>query len=84
MPHDGRVIRQAAEFVGFDAIFLGPLIGVGRVIEMHGARGALNVVLAQRIRATERVNLRGRAIHHEVLQIEREHFGLLLRLRRNE
>jgi len=45
---------------------------------------ALAALIAEGVRTTERVQLGCCAIHEEVLQIERENFGLLFRLRRDE
>ena len=55
MPHDGGVVRQAPEFVRLDAVFLTPLVSVGRVVEMDRAQDVCQIALVERHRATGQV-----------------------------
>ena len=84
MAHDGRVVGQVTKLVRLDQKFLHALITVCGMILMDGPRRTLNPVFAERVRATERIGFGCGAIHEKVFQIEREDFGLLFRLGRNE
>jgi hypothetical protein len=81
---DGRVVRQTPKFMGTNPVFLRPLIGMGGVIGMNGAAAALDPMLAESVGTPEGVGFRRGPVHDQVLQIEREHFGLLLGLGRNQ
>ena len=84
MAHDGRVVGEIPKLMGLDEKLLYALKTPGGVILMDRTRGTLDPMLAERVRATERVGFGRGAIHEKVLQVEGEHVGLLFRLRWNQ
>ncbi len=78
------MVRQAAKFMRPDAELLRALIGVRRVIQMDGACCAFHPMLAERVGTPQRVGFRRGPVHDEVLEVQGQHLGLFLGLRRNE